>query len=184
LRILLALDLADAGFDHSVLCEFRGRLLGGDAVDGLLARLLDAAREGGLLKSRGRQRTDSTHVLAAIRTLNWVELVAETLRAALNAIAAVVPDWLRAVAPAPRALPRPGQDGPAARRHRRSPQFRPYGRMVRAPPTRADPDLAIRRARRLKGDFANRVRPFQNNLPKMHKRSGTGREASDGAARL
>jgi transposase len=97
-KYLLALDLADAGFDHSVLCEFRGRLLGGDAVDRLLARLLDAAREGGLLKLRGRQRTDSTHVLAAIRTLNRVELVAETLRAALNAIAVVAPDWLRALA--------------------------------------------------------------------------------------
>jgi transposase len=97
-KYLLALDLADAGFDHSVLCEFRGRLLGGNAVDRLLARLLDAAREGGLLKVRGRQRTDSTHVLAAIRTLNRVELVAETLRAALNAIAVVAPDWLRALA--------------------------------------------------------------------------------------
>src|SRR5918994_4532334 len=98
-KYLLALDLADAGFDHSVLCEFRGRLLGGDAADRLLARLLDAAREGGLLKARGRQRTDSTHVLAAIRTLNRVELVAETLRAALNAIAAAAPEWLRSVAP-------------------------------------------------------------------------------------
>ena len=98
-KYLLALDLADAGFDHSALCEFRGRLLGGDAADRLLARLLDAAREGGLLKARGRQRTDSTHVLAAIRTLNRVELVAETLRAALNAIAAAAPEWLRSVAP-------------------------------------------------------------------------------------
>jgi transposase len=98
-KYLLALDLADAGFDHSVLCEFRGRLLGGDAADRLLARLLDAAREAGLLKARGRQRTDSTHVLAAIRTLNRVELVAETLRAALNAIAVAAPEWLRALAP-------------------------------------------------------------------------------------
>ncbi len=99
-KYLLALDLADAGFGHSVLCEFRGRLLGGNAVDRLLARLLDAAREGGLLKGRGRQRTDSTHVLAAIRTLNRAELAAETLRAALNATAVVAPDWLRALAPA------------------------------------------------------------------------------------
>ena len=67
---LLALDLDDPGFDRSVLCEFRGRLLGNTAVDRLLARVLDAAREGGLLKARGRQRTDSTHVLAAILTLN------------------------------------------------------------------------------------------------------------------
>ena len=82
-----------------MLCEFRGRLLGNAAVDRLLARVVDAAREDGLLKARGRQRTDSTHVLAAIRSLNRVELVAETLRAALNDIAVVAPDWLRAFAP-------------------------------------------------------------------------------------
>jgi len=99
-KYLLALDLADAGFDFSVLCEFRGRLLQHEATERLLARLLDAARDGGLLKSRGRQRTDSTHVLAAVRTLNRLELVGETLRAALNAIAVAAPDWLRAVAPA------------------------------------------------------------------------------------
>ena len=99
-KYLLALDLADAGFDFSVLCEFRGRLLQHEATGRLLARLLDAAREGGLLKTRGRQRTDSTHVLAAVRTLNRLELVGETLRAALNAIAVAAPDWLRAIAPA------------------------------------------------------------------------------------
>jgi len=98
-KYLLALDLADPGFDRSVLCEFRGRLLDNEAVSRLLARVLDAAREDGLLKARGRQRTDSTHVLAAIRTLNRVELVAETLRAALNDIAVAAPDWLRALAP-------------------------------------------------------------------------------------
>jgi len=98
-KYLLALNLADAGFDFSVLCEFRARLLQHGATERLLARLLDAAREGGLLKARGRQRTDSTHVLAAVRHLNRLELVGETLRAALNAIAAAAPDWLRALAP-------------------------------------------------------------------------------------
>ena len=98
-KYLLALDLADPGFDRSVLCEFRDRLLGNAAVDRLLARVLDAAREDGLLKARGRSRTDGTHVLAAIRNLNRLELVAETLRAALNDIAVVAPDWLRAFAP-------------------------------------------------------------------------------------
>ena len=53
----------------------------------------------GLLKARGRQRTDSTHVLAAVRDLNRVELLAETLRAALNAVATAAPAWLRALAP-------------------------------------------------------------------------------------
>ena len=63
-KYVLALDLADAGFDFSMLCEFRGRLLQHGATERLLGRLLDAAREGGLLKARGRQRTDSTHVRA------------------------------------------------------------------------------------------------------------------------
>ncbi len=99
-KYLLALDLADPGFDRSVLCEFRGRLLDNKVVDRLLARVVDAAREDGLLKARGRQRTDSTHVLAAVRSLNRLELVAETLRAALNDIAAIAPEWLRAFAPA------------------------------------------------------------------------------------
>ena len=98
-KYLLGLDLADASFDFSVLCEFRGRLLEHRATERLLARVLDAAREDGLLKGRGRQRTDSTHVLAAVRDLNRIELLGETLRAALNAIAAATPDWLRAIAP-------------------------------------------------------------------------------------
>lgn len=97
-KYLLGLELADPGFDHSVLCEFRGRLLAGEAAGRLLARVLDTAREGGLLKAGGRQRTDSTHVIAAVRDLNRIELVAETLRAALNAIASAEPDWLRAIA--------------------------------------------------------------------------------------
>lgn len=98
-KYLLALSLDDAGFDFSVLCEFRARLLEHAAAGRLLDRLLDAAREEGLLKAHGRSRTDSTHVLAAVRTLNRLELLGETLRAALNAIAAAAPDWLRAVAP-------------------------------------------------------------------------------------
>ncbi len=82
-----------------VLCEFRDRLLSNAAVDRLLARVLDAAREDGLLKARGRSRTDGTHVLAATRALNRLELLAETLHAALNDTAVVAPDWLRAFAP-------------------------------------------------------------------------------------
>jgi transposase len=97
---LLGLELTDPGFDHSVLCEFRGRLLARDAEERLLTGVLDAARALGLLKARGRQRTDATHVLASVRDLNRLELVAETLRAALNALACAAPAWLRALAPA------------------------------------------------------------------------------------
>jgi hypothetical protein len=56
--------------------------------------MLDRLGEVGLLKARGRQRTDATHVLAAVRDLNRLEMVGETLRAALEALAAAAPAWL------------------------------------------------------------------------------------------
>jgi transposase len=54
-------------------------------------------QEKNLIKSRGKQRTDSTQVIAAIRQVNRLELVGETLRAALNEIATVSPEWLKAI---------------------------------------------------------------------------------------
>jgi transposase len=100
----LSLELTDPGFDHTVLREFRTRLVTGQAEQLLLETLLTQVRERGLLKVRGRQRTDSTHVLAAIRVLNRLELVGETLRHALNSLAVAAPDWLRAHAPSDAAL--------------------------------------------------------------------------------
>jgi transposase len=98
-KYLLGLELTDPGFDFSVLSEFRDRLLAGSAEELLLDKLLERCRARGLLTARGQQRTDSTHVLAAIRVMNRLELVAETLRAALNALATVAPDWLQGLAP-------------------------------------------------------------------------------------
>src|SRR5215213_6354522 len=98
-KYLLGLELTDPGFDHSVLCEFRSRLLEGSAEERLLGKLLEVCQARGLLRARGRQRTDSTRVLASIRALNRLELVGETLRAALNELATVAPDWLRSAAP-------------------------------------------------------------------------------------
>jgi transposase len=98
-KYLLGLELTDPGFDHSVLCEFRARLLKGSAEERLLHKLLELGQARGLLKARGRQRSDATHVLASIRVLNRLELLGETLRAALNELAAAAPDWLRGAAP-------------------------------------------------------------------------------------
>jgi transposase len=98
-KYLLGLELTDPGFDHSVLCEFRARLLEGSAEERLLRKLLEVCQARGLLEARGRQRTDATHVLASIRVLNRLELLGETLRAALNELATIAPDWLREVAP-------------------------------------------------------------------------------------
>jgi transposase len=94
-KYALGLELTDPGFDASVLCEFRARLLAGDAEYLLFDAMLSVLRERGLLKGHQRQRTDSTHVLAAIRSLNRLTCVGETLRYALNELAQVAPDWLR-----------------------------------------------------------------------------------------
>ena len=91
-KYALSLELTDPGGDASVLCEFRARLVDGDAGPLLLEALLSRLKERGLLKARGQQRTDSTHVLAAIRTLNRLASVGETLRAALNSVATVAPE--------------------------------------------------------------------------------------------
>jgi transposase len=98
-KYLLSLELTDPGFNFSVLSEFRDRLLAGSAEELLLDKLLERCHALHLLTARGQQRTDATHVLAAIRVLNRLELVAETLRAALNAVATVAPDWLQALSP-------------------------------------------------------------------------------------
>jgi transposase len=98
-KYLLGLPLDDAGFDFSVLSEFRARLLAGGAEERLLHRLLDVCRERSFLRGRGCQRTDATHVLASVRALSRLELVAEALRAALNELATVAPEWTRAMAP-------------------------------------------------------------------------------------
>jgi transposase len=99
-KYALGLELTDPGFDFTVLTEFRARLFAGSAEHLLLDRLLAACAERGWLKARGRQRTDSTHVLGALRVLSRLECVAETMRRALEAIAASAPVWVQAHAPA------------------------------------------------------------------------------------
>jgi hypothetical protein len=82
-----------------VLSAFRTRLVKGNAEHGLLDTLLERVQEAGLLKTRGRQRTDSTHVLAAVRMRNRLERVRETLRAALNTLAVLALEWLQPQVP-------------------------------------------------------------------------------------
>jgi len=93
-QYLLGLPLEDPGFDHTVLAEFRGRVAEGGleqvALDALLARLA----ADGLVKAGGKQRTDSTHVVAAVAALNRLQLAGEAVRAALAALTAAHPDWV------------------------------------------------------------------------------------------
>ena len=94
-KYLLCLELTDTGFHYSVLSEFRGRLVTNGAEARIFNRVLELCRAKGLIKKRGMQRSDSTEVLAVIRTLNRLELVGETLRAALNVLAVAAPEWTR-----------------------------------------------------------------------------------------
>lgn len=91
----MSLPLSDPGFDDSVLSAFRTRLVAGGAELRRLVVLLEQCQARGWLKARGHQRTDSSHVLAAVRALNRLELVGETLRHALNVLAEVAPACLR-----------------------------------------------------------------------------------------
>lgn len=99
-KYVLGLPLTDAGFDYSVLSEFRQRLIAGGQEQVLLERLLVVLQDRGLLKPRTPARTDATQVLASVRQLNRVENLGETLRQALNDLAALAPEWLQALAPA------------------------------------------------------------------------------------
>ena len=95
-KYVLGLKLDDQGFDASLLSRFRRRLLEGSAESLLLERILHVAQAHKLLKQRGKMRTDATHVLTAVRDLNRLELVGESLRYALNTVARVAPNWLLA----------------------------------------------------------------------------------------
>ena len=95
-KYVLSLALTDPGFDFSVLSEFRSRLLDQGAERRLFDRLIEQFRERGWIKACGKQRTDSTHVLAAVRTLRRLECIGETMRHALNVLSEVAPEWLLA----------------------------------------------------------------------------------------
>jgi transposase len=99
-KYLLGVEIEYAGFDQSVLSEFRSRLVAAGASERLFEKPLAHLQRMGVVRERGRQRTDSTHVLAGIRTLNRLELVSETLRQALNHAAVTAPDWLQEWVPA------------------------------------------------------------------------------------
>ena len=129
-KYALALPLEDAGFDASVLSEFRTRLLRGEPERRLFDTLLDRLQAAGLLEARGRQRTDSTHVLAAVRALTRLGVVGETLRHALNSLAVVAPAWLRA---------------------QLQPDLGPVGRALRAPLHRLPPAAGGDRPGRARG---------------------------------
>lgn len=98
-KYALGLELTDPGFDYTLLSDFRGRLIAGSLETQLLDLMLERFKVQGCLQAGGTQRTDSTHVLAVVRELNRLELVGETLRHLLNALAVAAPAWLQSQVP-------------------------------------------------------------------------------------
>jgi transposase len=96
-KYLLGLALDDPGFDHTVLAEFRGKVAEAGLETAALDALLRRLSADGLVKAGGKQRTDSTHVVAAVAALNRLELAYESVRAALEALAAAHPGWTAGV---------------------------------------------------------------------------------------
>lgn len=90
----MAMELDDPGFHHSVLADFRDRLAEAGRADRLLDLVLARLKEAGLVRERTTQRTDSTHVLAAVRDLTRLELITETIRAVLEEVADTSPHLL------------------------------------------------------------------------------------------
>jgi transposase len=97
-KYALHLSLGDTGFDDSVLSEFRERLAQHEMAQQMFEQVLMRLRELGLVRKGGKQRTDATYVLAATQLLNRVQLVAETMRTALEALADYRPEWLQGIA--------------------------------------------------------------------------------------
>ncbi len=78
-----------------MLSEFGTRVVAHGLEQRVLDLLLDALNTQGLVGAGGKARSDSTHVISAVRDLNRLELAGESVRAALEAVVVVAPDWLR-----------------------------------------------------------------------------------------
>src|ERR687883_375225 len=94
-KYALSLELTDAGFHFTLLHDFRERLLTHDGVQRLLDTLLDTCKARGWIRTRGKQRTDSTYVVAAIRRLYYLECVQEAMHYALNQLSEAAPQWVQ-----------------------------------------------------------------------------------------
>ncbi len=79
-KYALGLDLADPGFDSSILSKFRARVAAGGLDQVVLDTLLERLAADGLAGAGGTMRTDSTHVISAVRDLSRLELAGEAVR--------------------------------------------------------------------------------------------------------
>jgi transposase len=92
-KYALHVPLDYQGFDYSTLSYFRRRLLKHDKERVVFDRIVEWVGRHGFLKKRGKQRTDSTHIIGCVARLTRLELVWETLRVALRALKKAHSEW-------------------------------------------------------------------------------------------
>jgi transposase len=93
-KYALHLPLTYAGFHFTDLYAFRVRLYEHQEERRLFEEVLEKLKGMGLIKTRGKMRTDSSHVLGVVQRLTQLELVRETLRVALRASREVAGEWV------------------------------------------------------------------------------------------
>jgi transposase len=96
-KYLPGLVLDDPGFDHTVPAEFRAKAAAAELEAVPLDALLERLSADGLVRAGGKQRTDSTHVIAAVAALNRLELAGESVRAAVESLTSAHPGWTAGV---------------------------------------------------------------------------------------
>jgi hypothetical protein len=83
-KYALNLELTDEGFHPTVLVYFRDRLEKKKAERMIFDEVVKLLVELGLVKKKGKQRLDSTHILGYVKEMSRLECAMETLRLALE----------------------------------------------------------------------------------------------------
>ncbi len=90
-KYALDLELTYGGFHPTVLVYFRDRLEQRGAERVIFDGVLELLIEMGLVKRKGKQRLDSTHILGYVKEMSRLECAVETLRLALEALEQALP---------------------------------------------------------------------------------------------
>jgi transposase len=98
-KYALHLPLEYEGFNFSVLSEFRDRLIEGQAEGRVFEKLVAQIRALGLIKERGKQRSDSIAMLTKVRWLSRLEVAVETLRLAVVSLVKTNREWSEEILP-------------------------------------------------------------------------------------
>jgi hypothetical protein len=99
-KYALHLGLSYPGFDPTVLCEFRQRLMQDPPAQWALDHILAWLGQIGLFASRERRQATAMQVIGRVCRLTRLEQMVAAIHQTLEALAAAQPEWLRAIAPA------------------------------------------------------------------------------------